>query len=408
MKKDGQEVSKAGLFGRDKFSAGSHKYVTITEGEYDAISLYEVLRSPVVSVQSAGGALASCTTDRAWLNSFERIYLAFDNDHAGREAAAKVARLFDFNKVFDVKFTKRKDANDYLQHGERDELISIWNNAKRYLPANIVSSYAEFEAILKGTNKRGVSYPFPTLDYMTYGIRQGESVLFKARTGVGKTEVMHAIEHHLLKETDDAIGAIYIEEPKRQHLQALAGIELRKPVHLPDSGVEDAESIRAIKELTRQDDRLHLYSHFGSSDPEVLLDTVRFLVAGRACRYIILDHISMVVSGLGGEDERRALDYLSTRLEMMVKELDFSLLFVSHVNDNGQTRGSRGIAQIADIEIDLERDKLAADPRKRCTTEMMVIKNRPIGRTGPAGLYLFDQYTRQYEELVDGARSQVA
>ena len=35
----------------------------------------------------------------------------------------------------------------------------------------------------------------------------------------------------------------------------------------------------------------------------------------------------MAVSGLGDEDERKALDYISTRLAMMVKELDFALLF---------------------------------------------------------------------------------
>jgi len=35
---------------------------------------------------------------------------------------------------------------------------------------------------------------------------------------------MHSIEHQLLTETDDAIGAIFLEEPKRRHLQAIAGL----------------------------------------------------------------------------------------------------------------------------------------------------------------------------------------
>src|SRR5690606_26509440 len=47
------DIGKCGLFGRSKFEAGSHKYLTITEGELDALSLYQVLKSPVVSVQSA-------------------------------------------------------------------------------------------------------------------------------------------------------------------------------------------------------------------------------------------------------------------------------------------------------------------------------------------------------------------
>lgn len=391
-------IAEAGLFGRDKFSAGSHKYVTITEGEYDAASLWQVVQSPVVSVQSSGVAARDCALDREYLNSFERIYLAFDGDAMGRKATSSVAKLFDYNKVFVVRFTKRKDANEFLQHGESEELRNIWNNSKRYLPETVESSFSIFEQIITEKTREGVPYPFPTLTQMTYGIRTAESVLLTAQEGVGKTELMHAFQYQLLKETDDAIGAIFLEEPKRRHLQAIAGLELRKPVHLPDCGVSDAEIFTAVKKAVRMDDRLHVYSHFGSDDPEVLLDTIRFLVTARACRYVLLDHITMAVSGLGGEDERRALDYLSTRLEMMVKELDFSLILVSHVNDAGLTRGSRYISKIADIRIDATRDVTHADPIERNRTYLTVAKNRFSGRTGPAGVLIFDPTTYTFSE----------
>ncbi len=389
------DISKAGLFGRNKFAASSHTSVTITEGELDALSYYQVLRSPVVSVHSSASAQLDVGIDRSWVNSFERIVLAFDGDEAGREAAAKVAKLFDYNKVFMVRFPGgvRKDANDYLRAGERDELATLWYNAKKFLPETIVSSFPEFEKIIREKPENGVAYPFPTLNFMTYGIRTGESVLITAQEGVGKTEVMHAIEHQLLTETEDPIGAIFIEEPKRRHLQAIAGIHLARPAHLPDSGVSDDEVIRAVQDVVRVDERLHIYSHFGSDDPEVILDTIRFLVSARGCRYILLDHITMVVSGLGGKDERTTLDYLSTRLEMMVKELNFALIIVSHVNDDGLTRGSRNISKIADIRIDLYRDITHSDPILRRITRMVVSKNRFCGRTGPAGELLFNPVT---------------
>ncbi len=383
------DPSTAGLFGRDKFSAGSHKYVTICEGEYDAAALWQILKSPVVSVQSASTGKRDCSVDYDWLNSFDRIYLAFDNDAMGRSCSANVAKLFDYNKVYLVKFTKHKDANDYVKAGESEDLRNIWWNSKRYLPEAIVSSFTDFQAILTEVHKPSVSYPFPTLTEMTYGLRTGESVLITALEGVGKTEVMHSIEYHLLRETDDAIGAIFLEEPKRRHLQAVAGIHLQRPVHLPTCGVSDLEVLEAVKQACRMDDRLHVYAHFGSDDPEVLLDNIRFLVSVRACRWVLLDHIGMAVSGLIGDDERRALDYLSTRLEMMVKELDFGLLLVSHVNDEGLTRGSRMISKICDIRIDLFRDLEAGST----TTNIMVRKNRFSGKTGPAGNLIFDPTT---------------
>jgi len=394
------DIGKAGLFGRDRFTAGSNKTVVITEGELDAVSLWQVLRVPVVSVHGAATARTDVSIDRSWCNSFERIVLAFDADEPGREAAREVAALFDYNKVYQMSFSgdTRKDANDYLRHGEQDELASIFANARRFLPDEIKSSFHDFEKILDEEPKQGVSYPFPTLNFMTYGIRTGESILLTAQEGVGKTEVMHTILHQLLRETDDNIGAIFLEEPKQRLLQAIAGISLGKPVHLPDSGVSKSQTFDAVKSTVRLDDRLHVYSHFGSDDPDSILDTIRFLVAGRGCRYILLDHITMVVSGLGGRDERTALDYLSTRLEMMVKELDFSLVVVSHVNDEGLTRGSRNISKIADIRIDLTRDLQSSDPVVRRTIHVMVSKNRYCGRTGPGGYLVFDPLTYTLSE----------
>lgn len=391
------DPSNAGLFGRDKFSAGSHKYITITEGEYDAAALWQVLKSPVVSVQSSSTGRRDCSVDYEYLSSFERIYLALDNDAAGRACMAAIAKLFDYNKVFVVRLTKYKDANDYVRHGETSELSNIWWNAKKYLPEAIVSSFSDFSSILTEPTKPSVSYPFPTLTEMTYGLRTGESVLFTALEGVGKTELLHSIEYHLLRETNDSIGAIFLEEPKRRHLQAVAGLHLQKPVHLPGCGVSDVEVMEALKQATRVDERLHIYTHFGSDDPEVLLENIRFLATVRSCRWILLDHIGMAVSGLLGDDERRALDYLATRLEMMVKELDFGLLLVSHVNDQGLTRGSRMISKICDIRIDLTRDLEVGEN----VTHLKISKNRFCGRTGPAGDLSFDPITYSLREIAN-------
>lgn len=398
----GADTSKTGLFGKDKFNVGSHKYIIVAEGEYDAATLNQVLAVPAVSVQSSATAKRDCSVDYDYLNSFERIYLAFDGDAAGRDALRSCARLFDYNKLFVVRFSTRKDANDYLQNGEDDQVRQIFHNAKRYLPESIISSLIEFDEVLKERPREGTPYPFKVLNDMTYGIRKGESVLVTAQEGVGKSEFLHAIAYGILKGTDDNVGTLPLEEPKRRYLQAMAGLALRKPVHLPDCVATDQEISDALSALVVRDDRLHVYSHFGSDDPDVVLDTIRFLVSARSCHYILFDHITMAVSGLAGDDERRALDYLSTRLEMMVKELDFALIFVSHVNDYGQTRGSRYISKICDLRIDLTRDLTNPDPVIRNITNLTVSKNRFSGKTGPAGTLRFDPVTYTLEEVFDG------
>lgn len=401
-----------GLFGREHFSAGEHKNIIITEGEYDAATWFQILGVPSVSVRSSSSAVTDITVDRSFVNAHERIYLSFDADAAGRQALRDCARLFDYNKLRILGLGQMdgdvllKDANDYLKAGKADDLRNIYANAKRYLPETVVSINKDTIAeILAEAPADGVPYPpsMATLNKMTRGIHRGRSVLVTAKTGVGKTELMHALEHQLLESTNDNIGAIYLEEPKADHLRSLASIELGRPCFHSDSGVSTEEVVSAVQKAAKVDDRLHVYSHFGCDDPEVFLDTIRFLVSACNVVYVLVDHISMVVSGIRGtDDERRALDYIVTRLEMMIKELNFSLIFVSHVNDFGDTRGSRAIGQLADVRIDATRDYMNPDTTVKNTLCLSISKNRVPGtQTGEAGQYLFDPYTRRYSEIAD-------
>src|SRR5258705_4282009 len=180
----------------------------------------------------------------------------------------------------------------------------------------------------------------------------------------------------------------------------MAGIHCKRPAHSRGGGLRKRGTFQAVQDVVRADERLHIYSHFGSDDPEDILDTVRFLVSARGCRRVLLDHITMVVSGLGGKAQTDSLDYLATRLEMMVKELDFGLIMFSHVNDEGLTRRSRIISKVADIRIDLYRDIVNPDPIIQRITKLVVSKNRFCGRTGPAGELLFDPATYTLKEEI--------
>lgn len=387
-----REEGLLSLFGSDKFPQGSAKAITISEGFNDAMAVYQMLGSkyPSVAVQSASSAKAECAQAYDYINSFEKIYLAFDSDGPGKEAADKVARMFDFNKVYMVHM-ERKDPHEYIENDDVRSFEKAWWASRRFLPEGILSSFNDFDKIFDDDGEKpSVPYPFKEIQNLTFGIRHGEFVLLTAQEGIGKTEILRALEYHLLKTTQDNIGIIHLEEGKARTLKGLVGYELNMPVHLPEFALSKEELKSQLRKVSQRDERIHLYSHFGSDDPDHILSTIRFMAGACNCKYIFLDHITMVVSGLAGDDERRALDYLSTRLAMLVEELDFTLFAVSHVNDEGQTRGSRNIGKVADLRIDLSRDLKATNEAVRNTTHLMCSKNRFAGKTGPAGSLYFN------------------
>ncbi len=398
------DSSTSHLFGKSSFNPGSSKEITLCEGGTDALSAYEILGSkhPVVAVRSSSSARKECELDFDYLNSFDKIYICFDNDPPGQSASKSVATLFDPAKVYIVQITTWNDVNDFLQHEEKSEFFQLWSHAKQFQPTGILSSFSEIEKALNDKSAPCIAtYPFHTWQEMTYGIREGECVLLTALEGVGKTEIIRAIEYHILQTTDLNLGIIHLEEDKLRTIKGFAGYHLQTAAHLPISNLSNEQILQAYKAATKnKDERLHIYSHFGSDDPDIILDTVRRLVTIHHCKVVCLDHISMVVSGLDTDDERKALDYISTRLAMMAQQLEFCLIFISHVNDEGLTRGSRNIGKIAHTRIHLQRDLLSSDESTRNTTKTTFYKNRFGSITGPSGDLYFDFPSFTIKEIV--------
>lgn len=396
------DMKSASLFGMDKFVPGQNMSITITEGELDALSVFQMLGSkyPVVSCRSSSTAGTDCKLAHEYLNAFDRIYICMDGDAPGQKAATEIAKLFNPNKIYIVKLGEYKDPNEMLQAGRIKEFVNCWYNSRRFQPFSVKSTWEEMDAILSKRREAAmVEYPFPTLQEMTYGIYSKQLIAILAQEKIGKTEFIRTIEHHILKNTDANIGIIHLEEDEQRTVQGLVGLHMEQPVHLPDCMVSVPDQQKAFKELTKTDGRVHIYPHFGSDDPNTILEILRYMVSVLESKYIFLDHITMLVTGFEGDDERKKLDYLSTKFGELTRELDFTMFLISHVNDDGKTRGSRNITKMADLIISLNRDIEAQDENARNTTYVNVRGNRFSGRTGPAGVLRFDPRTYRIDEL---------
>lgn len=395
----------AGLFGQDKFDPGSKPSVTICEGEDDAPSAYQMLRgkSACVSLKSSSSARTQIEESWDWINSFDKIVLCIDNDEPGQEAVKAIAGLFDFKKVYLHKLTKHKDANAYLDANDEEDFVKGWEASKRYTPDNILSTFADFEAALKTSQEYQIGeYPLTKLNEKLYGLHAGEVVLIKAPEGVGKTETFRMMENHLLKTTKVPIGIIHLEEDNGTTVKAIAAYASGEPVDSPDSSVSDDEIMKLFKEAVQGDEsRVFLHSSFDVEDEDAFCDNIRFLVSVCGCRVVFMDHITWLATGRDDEDERKKLDRISQRLKLMAKELKFCLVMISHVNDDGKTRGSRNISKVANTIIEINRDTKANDIEK-FRTYFMIEKARLRGaRTGAAG---FAQYDPDKNQLFDPFR----
>ena len=418
---DTKEFSIAGdfkdalLFGQTQFNKGG-RYLTICEGELDALAAYQMQGSkyPCVSIRSgASGALKDCKAQYEWIDSFENIVLCFDADEPGVKASQAVAELFG-GKVKVMKHKKGyKDACDYLMHNASKEFVDSWWASEEYVPDGIVQGNSLWEVVSAPIEKADCDYPYDGLNKLTYGIRKGELVMVTAGSGLGKSQFLREIVWHILNKTTDNVGLMFLEEGVRKTARSLMSLAVNKPIHLPDVEVSP-EELKDAFDRTLGSDRIYLFDHFGSTSLENIVNRVRYMAKGLNCGYVFLDHLSIIVSGGDVGDERKALDAIMTKLRMLVQETGISLICVSHLkrpeskgHEEGaatslaQLRGSGAIAQLSDIVIGLERNGQAQDLMERNTTSVRVLKNRFSGYTGHAGSLLYNGQTGRMLEIQD-------
>ena len=393
------------LFGMNMFTAGSSKMVTVTEGELDALSVAQMLKSgyttPVVSLPSATPSRKLWENCKEWLDSFEKIVLSVDNDDAGNAVADRMAKLFP-NKVYRVPHDKYKDANEFLQDNATQEFKSSWWNAKKYTPENILNTTDQFLSLYHDTPEHQyVPTGIEALDEKILGLMQGHFTVIKAQTGIGKTEVMRYLEYNFLKRSIP-IAVWHLEETKLRTLLGLVSYELKDNVTrrdlIDDKGVED-KVVQAIENITKDELLYQFYLGDGQGSEE-LIDQIRFFSQACGCKFVFFEPIQDVVAGRSESTKEELLADLSIRLSKLSAELNVGIVTIAHTNEDGDPKYCKMIGQRASVIIDLQRDKEADNVEDRNTTYLSVQKNRPCSEEGRAGKMRFNMETFTLKEVI--------
>ena len=409
-------MTDAGLFGQNIF-APKGKYITITEGEVDAMSAFELLGSKwaCVSIKTgASSALKDCKKAFQYLDSFDQIVISFDMDKQGREASEKVAQLFAPNKC-KVMHMEHKDANEYLKMNKREQFSRAWWNAQPYTPAGIVNLKDLKSTLFEEEYCETVLFPWQKLNDKTYGMRTGELITLTSGAGMGKSSIMRELMHHMLKNTKDNVGILALEESTKNTAFNIMSVEASARLYINEIRKKySQEELDKWFDNTMGTGRFFAFDHFGSISNDEILGRVRYMAKGLGCKWVFLDHLSILVSGQEDNgDERKSIDILMTKLRSLVEETGVGLLLVSHLRrpsgDRGHEdgrevslshlRGSASIAHLSDSVIGLERNQQAEDEIESNTTTIRILKNRYTGDTGVACRLHYDKETGRMTQI---------
>ena len=410
------DVDKAMPFGY-RASRASGKMLVLTEGELDALAMSQAQGNqwPVWSIacgadtpEDAEGNPLPMRKVRKYISKhrdlflrFERVIIMFDNDKQGRASARVAAEVI--GPRAHIATLPMKDPADMLKAGRVRELLAAMWDAEPYRPDGIVALRDLGKAVLAPV-ERGLSTGFPTLDEWMYGQRPGELYAVGGATGGGKSDFLLQIAKHIIVEHKQAVGLFLLEQGVAETGKRLAGKYAGQRFHVPGAGWSDKQLEEAWAALSASGE-VYLYDSFGINDWESIAEKMRFLHHNNGVRFFFLDHLTALAAM--AEDERREVEEIMAQLAGLMKELDSTLWFVSHLatpegkphEEGGRVmlrhfKGSRAIGFWSYFAFGLERDQQAEDEETRQTTVLRCLKDRLTGQsTGKTCLLGYDVET---------------
>ena len=421
------------------------KKLFIVEGEYDCLSSYQAcvdtlagtkyegLEPFVVGLScGTGNAKAAVSVNLDHVESYETVVLGFDADEAtpeeaakkikkGKEATEDVGLLITKSQVMVAEYKDFHDPNDYVKAGKFKELANALSFATKKFTADkvVTAESISFEELVKPRTP-GVNIPqFPKLMEMTGGCRKRELWVACGPSGVGKSFVCSTIAAEL-RLAGHRVGMIFLEEELKETILRMVAhkckVNYNKMKFDPTKYASTDELQEAFK-WVKEDDGFVFLDHFGSMMLEHLMNKIKYLMSVFDVDFIILDHLSMLVSGIATTDERKMLDMVMTELAAFVASHDIGIIAVSHLNrgvaeefkapkgkedepffinvKKESLRGSSSLEQLSWVILGLEPEIMP--DRSRGCLRLTVLKNRPWGQIGHADVVKLNEETGQLE-----------
>lgn len=388
------------------------RFVAITEGQIDAITLHQC-GIPALSVPNGGGG----GNKQEWVNNdydrmsrFDTVYLCLDGDEPGQQATAEIAKRLGPERCRTVTLP-HKDANECFKHGIRDFRAYLLS-ARAFDPAELKPAHTFAEAVVERFHPsksafRGLDTPWASLNALTT-FRRGQYVLWTGFSGSGKSTLLsQTIVHGLLK------GERYVwfsgEMPARMTLAWLV-------TQLLGEREPNPKKIRDTMMWLR--DKLWIVDVVRNIDGKRLFELFRYAAKRYDIRNVVID--SLLRCGLREDDNDGQKGFIDLLCDFKL-EYDAIVHLVAHQRKPDDewskpgkfgVRGASAITDEADIILSVwatPNEEQNEEPRPRrsksltvhqeCDTILSLIKNRELGGKLPIRLPLyFEHNSLQFHE----------
>lgn len=376
--------TKPVLFGMDMCAFS--KPLVITEGEIDAMSLYEAGITNAVSVPSGCEDYSWVENCWDWLEKFKTIVLFGDSDEPGRKMVQTLSKRLDESRcriVEDYPENPKgglcKDANEILYHYGEFKLIEMVENA-REVPIKGLLDLASIPPY-DPTSVPRIKTMIPALDSALGGLAEGGITILTGKAGDGKSTLTGLLLLNGI-EQGYSVCAYSGELPKEKFQEWInlqcAGSDYIGLKYDPIREEEVPVLSWAVQQrlLDYYRGRFFLYDNneiFEHNQAESILSVFTMAARRYGCKLFLIDN--MMTSLSDSEEETKAQGKFVNAVKKFATRYRVHVLIVAHPRKTkagehlrkDDVGGNSAIVNLSDSAIVVERPNLR------------IIKNREGG-----------------------------
>lgn len=408
------------LFGMDMVSF--NKPLVITEGEFDALALYEAGVSNVVSVPCGCNNLDWIELCYDWLEKFNQIILFGDSDEPGMLMVSTLSKRLGEDRcmipkeypemIWNGEDKNRicKDANEILICYGPEALKSIVDSCE---PAPIkgvidVGKIVYVDPIFKPR----IMTKIPLLDLMTGGFQEGGVTILSGKSGEGKstlsgTLILNAVQDGLKAcvysgelSQDLFLDWILTQATERKYIGYKTDLRTGKNVPCVSSTIR-----HRIQEWLLGN--MYLYDNEIVGEQEqtkAILGVFEACARRYGCKIFLLDNLMSALTS--PEEENKAQAKFTAQLKSFARKYRCHVIMVAHPRksngkkefDNEDISGSSAIGNLADFVLNVERYP---------TRGIRLTKNRIFGEKGFINCDYDPATRRLFQHIGNGGESPI-
>jgi twinkle protein len=249
----------------------------------------------------------------------------------------------------------------------------------------------------------GYPTPFNGLNEKLHGVRKSEIITVCAGSGIGKSTLVREVCKSLI-EQGLSVANVALEDQMNVAAQALMALDMNIPLANFRMHPPPKSETQPSYEKMVANGYTYFYKHFAGINSNSLMNKLMYYAKTKGVDFIVLDHLSLVISASESTNERKDIDTLMTKLAQLVVETGVGLIQIVHLKRSSgdksfakggeveltDLRGSAALEQLSWGVIAMERDQQSDD---RDFSKVRVLKNRTWGFTGIADHLKYDTTT---------------